>query len=72
MGRPKSGKRVFWRTRGGVRRAYGDFRDYVDVGGRQEALVPAGQKRATNDPDVAHALVAARLKELSLNVSRTV
>jgi len=64
MGRPKSGKRVFWRTRGGERRAYGDFRDYANVGGGQEALIPQGQKRATSDPDIAQTLVAARLKEL--------
>ena len=56
--------RVYWRTRGGARRAYADFRDYSDVGGRLEALTPKGQKRATSDPDVAQALATARLREL--------
>lgn len=64
MGRPKSSKRIFWRVRGAARRGYGDFRDYGDVGGRQEALVARGEKLATSDPDVAQAIVAARLKEL--------
>ncbi len=55
---------VYWRTRGGARRAYGDFREYADVGGAQEALIAPGEKRATTDPVVAQALVSARLKEL--------
>ena len=32
--------RVFWRAQGGARRAYGDFRDFADVGGGKEALIP--------------------------------
>jgi integrase len=56
--------RIYWRDQGGVRRAYGDFRDYADVGGRQEALIPEGEKRATTDPDVAAMLLARRLREL--------
>jgi integrase len=62
---PKRRKsRVYWRARGGVRRAYGDFRDYADVGGHQESLVAPGERLATADPDVADAVAAARLREL--------
>jgi hypothetical protein len=62
---PKRRKsRVYWRIRGGQRRAYGDFRDYADVGGHQEALVAEGEKVATTDPDVADALATARLRQL--------
>jgi integrase len=56
--------RIYWREQGGVRRAYGDFRDYADVGGRQEALVATSEKRATADPDTAQTLVARRIEEL--------
>lgn len=54
------------RTRLYVRagRFYGDFRDYRDVGGGQEALKPAGTNRATDDRAVAEALLTARLGEL--------
>ncbi|MCH7533488.1 MAG: hypothetical protein IIB36_17265 [Gemmatimonadetes bacterium] len=37
--------RVFWRGA----RAWGDFRDYVDVGGGQERLVAPGESFATED-----------------------
>ena len=53
--------RIYWRARGGARRAYGDFRD---LGGRLEALRPTGEKLATTDPDVAAELVTARVREL--------
>ena len=43
---------------------YGDFRKYADVGGKQEALIPKGATRATDDPDVAAQLYAARLQQL--------
>jgi integrase len=56
--------RIYWRERGGDRRAYGDFRDFGDVGGGREPLVAAGQKLATTDPDVAASLLGDRLKEL--------
>lgn len=42
-------------------RYYGDFRD---LGGRQEALIPNGQRLATTDPDIAGKLVTERVKEL--------
>lgn len=57
-------KRIYWRERGGESRAYGDFRDYADVGGGQEALTPRGSTVATTDPDVARALVDQRVKQL--------
>jgi integrase len=60
----KRKSRIYWRTRGADRRAYADFRDYGSVGGGLEALIPDGERRATSDPDIAQALVAARLKEL--------
>lgn len=56
----KSKTRIYWR--GG--RAYGDFRDFADVGGGQERLVVPGARMATTDPDVAAALMVTRLKEL--------
>lgn len=56
--------RLVWRVRGGQRRAYGRFTDYLDVGGKpMEALVPAGQTMATDDEVVARELVAARLRD---------
>lgn len=58
-GRRKS-NRVYWRSG----RAWGDFRDHADCGGRLEALTAPGERLATRDPDVAQALAAARLREL--------
>ncbi len=49
---------------GGERRAYGDFRDYTDVGGKLEALVAPGEKLATRDADTAQAIASARLRQL--------
>src|SRR5215203_5725338 len=62
----RSRQRMYWREQGAARRAYGDFRDYRDVGGGQEALREPGQRRATSDPDVAARLLADRLAELDL------
>lgn len=62
---PKRRKgRVYWREQGGARRAWGDFRDYADVGGRREPLVPAGERFATTDEATAQVLVARRLAQL--------
>ena len=55
---------IYWRERGGVKRAYADLRAYADVGGRQEALVAPNEKRATTDPAVAQELLARRIREL--------
>lgn len=60
--KPRS--RVYWRNQGTNRRAYGDFRDFYDVGGGREALVPRGARLATSDPVVAQSLAAQRLAEL--------
>src|SRR5690625_3465232 len=60
----KRRSRVYPRTRGGATRYYGDFRDFADVGGRLEALVPEGAMSATTDLDVAKALASARVIEL--------
>ena len=60
----KRRSRIYWRNRGGARRAYADFRDYADVGGRQEALIARGERQATTDADVAAAVAATRLREL--------
>jgi integrase len=56
--------RLYWREQGGECRAYADFRDYADVGGKREGLVASGAKLATTDPDTAQALLADRLREL--------
>ena len=61
---PRRRSRLYTRNQGGVTRYYADFRDFADVGGRQEALIPPGERRATTDPDIAAALMAERLKEL--------
>jgi integrase len=52
--------RIYWR--GG--RAYGDFRDFHEVGGTQERLTEPGDRYATTDPDTAARLLAGRLGEL--------
>jgi integrase len=56
--------RVYVRMQGGVPRYYGDFRDFADVGGSREALIPMGAERATTDEKLAQAIVAERLAEL--------
>jgi integrase len=60
----KRKSRIYWRLRGGERRAYFDARDYGDVGGRREPLTPPGERMATTDPDVATKLASDRLAEL--------
>lgn len=64
MARRKTKARLYWRERGGSRRAYGDFRDYEDVGGKREPLIPVGEKMATTDQDVAQLLIAERVRVL--------
>lgn len=61
--RRRRSSRIYWRHQGGETRAYGDFRDYADVGGAREALIPPGARTATTDRVVAEKLVADRLKE---------
>lgn len=64
MGTNGKKHRVYWRHQGGQERAYGDFRDFADVGGKREALIPPGATRATTDPDVARKLASDRVAEL--------
>lgn len=56
--------RIYTRTRGPSARYYADFRDFKDVGGGQEALIPRGSSRATTCPREAESLATARLAEL--------
>ena len=64
MARRKPRKRIYWRNQGIHLRAYGDFRDFGDVEGGREALIPEGATTATTDPVIAESLVADRLAEL--------
>ena len=57
-------RRVYWRLQGGACRAYGDFRDFTDVGGKREPLVVPGESRATTDKALAETLAAQRLTTL--------
>ena len=52
------------RSRLYFREGRGWYADYRDVGGGQQALIPAGERNATQDIDQANALAAARLAEL--------
>ena len=52
--------RIYWRNG----KAYGDFRDFADVGGRREALKTAGMRVPTTDPDVAAKLSTDRVADL--------
>lgn len=48
--------------RGSIPRAYGNFRDYADVGGKRcEALLVPGTRRAATDEVTARMLIAHRL-----------
>jgi integrase len=60
----KRTSRIYVRERGGVARHYGDFRDFADVGGGQEALVAPGERVATSDTETAQALADVRLRQL--------
>src|SRR5260370_41128976 len=59
--RRKNRQRIYWR--GG--RAYGDFRDYGDVGGAQERLIVPGERLATSNAEIAEILMAQRLAALN-------
>jgi len=64
MGKQSKKSRIYWRERGGTRRAYADLRDYADVGGGREAIVAPGEKLATPDETTAQVLLARRLEQL--------
>ncbi len=53
---------IYWRkhTKGRPARAWGDFRAF---GGKQEPLIPPGDKRATTDAIIARQLYAERAKQ---------
>ena len=53
--------RMYWRIRGGERRAYADFRA---LGGKREPLIAPGEHLATSDRDVAASLYGQRLAAL--------
>jgi integrase len=59
--RHAKGHRMYWRAG----RAYGDFRDYAEVGGGQERLVVPGERLATTNPEIAEVLMAQRLSALN-------
>ena len=61
---PRLKSRVYARRRGREVRYYAEFRDYADVGGGREALIPPGDKLATTDPVIAEKLAGDRLREL--------
>jgi integrase len=52
---------IYWRNQGGKLRAYADLRY---LGGRREALIPPGERRATSDPEIAQKLLYLRVREL--------
>ena len=60
MGKRRRATRLYRRKE----RYYADFRDFADVGGKQEAMVPPGERWATTDRDVAADIVSERVKEL--------
>src|SRR3989442_8881513 len=64
MRRQSKKSRIYWRERGGTKRAYADLRDYADVGGDREAIVAPGEKLATADETTAQVLLARRLGQL--------
>ncbi len=64
MRKGTKGTRIYWRERGGTKRAYADLRDYADAGGGREALVAPGEKVATADATTAQVLLARRLEQL--------
>ncbi len=58
---PRKRKSRMYLMRG---RYYADFRDFADVDGKREALIPARETTATADPDLAARLMTDRLEEL--------
>ncbi len=61
MARRRQRDRLYYREGRGW---YGDFRDFADVGGKREAMIPVGRQNPTQDRDEASALVTQRLAEL--------
>ena len=61
MARRRRRDRLYYREGRGW---YADFRDFADVGGKQEAMIPAGGRSPTQDRDQASLLASLRLEEL--------
>ncbi len=61
MARRRQRDRLYYREGRGW---YGDFRDFADVGGKREAMIPTGQQNPTPDRDEASALASQRRAEL--------
>lgn len=61
MTRRRRRDRLYWREGRGW---YADLRDFADVGGKREAMVPEGQRHATQDRDEAVRILTARVDEL--------
>src|SRR5260370_37829292 len=60
----KTRTQIYWRERGGARRAYAALREYADVGGKREALVAPGETLATNAAATALVRLARRAEHL--------
>lgn len=59
--KPKTHARMYYREGRGW---YADYRNFADVGGGQEALIPEGSRHATHDHNQATLIYARRLQEL--------
>lgn len=60
MARRRQRDRLYYRDGRGW---YADLRDFADVGGKQQAMIPPGKSHPTQDRDEASALVSRRLAE---------
>jgi hypothetical protein len=67
----KGTTRLYVRDQGGSKRFYGDFRDFADVGGRREALIPVGGELATSDEQLAQILLSERLPNSTVFVDES-
>lgn len=67
MARKDVADRIYTRDRGGEPRYYLDARD---LGGKREALKPAGDTQATTDPDLALRLARQRVEQLEEREAR--
>ena len=61
MARRRQRDRLYYRDGRGW---YADLRDFADVGGKLQAVIPPGKSHPTGDRDEASALVSQRLAEL--------
>lgn len=61
MAARKQRQRIYWREQGTHRRAYGDFRDFGDVGGGREALRLAELQERRRTQTGGHTMTDAQL-----------